>query len=79
MNPLDTRRNMFKNRSLVMKVVRDEDNTSLVETAPMELTEIEEMIRSLGEDLGKGVLIIGVSFIAADTVRRILDNRTKKD
>lgn len=70
---------MFKNRSLVMKVVRDEDNTSLVETTPMELTEIEEVIRSLGEDLGKGVLIIGVSFIAADTVRRILDNRTKKD
>lgn len=69
---------MFKNRSLVMKVVRDEDNTSIVETTPMDLSEIEDTIRSLGEDTVKGVLIIGVSFIAADTVRRVLDNRTQK-
>ena len=69
---------MFKNRSLVMKVVRD-DNSTVVETDPIVLSEIEDTVRSLGEDLGRGILIIGVSFIAADTVRRILDNLTKKD
>lgn len=79
MNPLDLRRIMFKNRSLQVKVVRDDDNSSIIETPAMDLAELEETLRSLGEDLGKGIMVIGVVFIAADTVRRILDNRTKKD
>lgn len=70
---------MFKNRSLQVKVVRDDDNSSIIETPAMDLAELEETLRSLGEDLGKGIMVVGVVFIAADTVRRILDNRTKKD
>lgn len=67
---------MFKNRSLQVKVVRDENN-QIIETQALDLTEIEEVVHNLGTDLGKGILVIGVSFIAADTVRRVLDNLTK--